>query len=135
MLLPHSTIATVIYSLVASDNESSERAVRPPATTNRTSPSAEGCTRIIVETTAYLWFISRSIPEAGFNPEWESASTERSRRRQVEVQANIDGSSSRPNEYRTVTAPQTQLHSEFEAEERKFIWKLKKFVCGMENDC
>lgn len=63
----------------------------------------------------FLW-----IKEGGFNQEWATTTTERTRQRQIEVQANIDGNPNRP-EYRTVAAPSPleELHQEFEAEERK----------------
>lgn len=56
--------------------------------------------------------------EAGFSEEWNSTNEERSRQRQVEVQANITNNPNRPAEYRTVTAPQAQSQQEVEAEER-----------------
>lgn len=57
--------------------------------------------------------------EAGFSEEWSNTNEERSRQRQVEVQANITTDPNRPTEYRTVTTPQTQAHHEPE-EERTF---------------
>lgn len=58
--------------------------------------------------------------EAGFSEEWSASNEERSRQRQVEVQANIASNPNRPTEYRTVTAPQQQQQpqQELEAEER-----------------
>lgn len=67
----------------------------------------------------FQWFLSFSIA-AGFSQEWHSNAGERTQRRQVEVQANIDNNPNRPAEYRTVTTAQTETHPEFEAEERTF---------------
>lgn len=68
------------------------------------------------------------LTEAGFSEEWASTSDERTRQRQVEVQANIVNNPNRPTEYRTVTTPPTQTQfSEQEAEERMFHFiKLKQ---------
>lgn len=65
--------------------------------------------------------------EAGFSEDWTSTNEERSRQRQVEVQANIATNPNRPTEYRTVTAPQAQAqsHQELEAEERKCVQTLQ----------
>lgn len=63
-----------------------------------------------------------SLVEAGFSEEWTSTNEERSRQRQVEVQANIGNNPNRPTEYRTVTTPPTQTQfSDQDAEERMFI--------------
>lgn len=59
------------------------------------------------------------ISESGFDEEWAATSEERSRQRQVEVQANVASNPNRPTEYRTVTAPQGQPMQELEAEERE----------------
>lgn len=60
--------------------------------------------------------------EAGFSEEWTSTNEERSRQRQVEVQANIVTNPNRPTEYRTVTTPPTQTQfSDQDAEERMFF--------------
>lgn len=62
--------------------------------------------------------------EAGFNQEWQSTTNERSRTRQIEVQANVDNNPNRSTEYRTVPAPDPQFHAEFEAEERNNFYIL-----------
>lgn len=65
-----------------------------------------------------LFFLIHKIA-AGFSEEWSATNEERSRQRQVEVQANITSNPNRPTEYRTVTAPQQpQPQQEIEAEER-----------------
>lgn len=56
--------------------------------------------------------------EAGFSEEWSATNEERTRQRQVEVQANITNNPNRPTEYRTVTAPPAPSQQEMEAEER-----------------
>lgn len=57
--------------------------------------------------------------EAGFSEEWASTSEERTRQRQVEVQANVANNPNRPTEYRIVTTPPAQTQNpEQEAEER-----------------
>lgn len=61
------------------------------------------------------------VSEAGFSEEWASTSDERSRQRQVEVQANVVNNPNRPTEYRTVTTPPTQTQTQYadqDAEER-----------------
>lgn len=65
-----------------------------------------------------IFFFQSLFLAAGFSETWQSTTGERSQRRQVEVQANIDNNPNRPAEYRTVTTAQTQSHPEFEAEER-----------------
>lgn len=58
------------------------------------------------------------VQDAGFSEEWSASTEDRSRQRQIEVQANIASNQNRPTEYRSVTAPQPHPHPEFEAEER-----------------
>lgn len=71
------------------------------------------------------FYVDCHLSEAGFSEEWTSTNEERSRQRQVEVQANIVTNPNRPTEYRTVTTPptaaQTQYHDQ-EAEERTFVY-------------
>lgn len=65
-------------------------------------------------------YIELYISDAGFTEEWSTTSDERTRQRQVEIQANVSGNPNRPMEYRTVTATAThqQPNPEPEAEER-----------------
>lgn len=57
---------------------------------------------------------------AGFTQQWAADSTDRTARRQVEVQANIANNANRAPEYRTVTTEQAQRDlNQYEAEERE----------------
>ncbi|XP_031618436.1 presenilin homolog isoform X2 [Contarinia nasturtii] len=103
--------STVAYSIMttteSTDAETGERNESRRRQSERTASSAE---------------------DAGFSQEWTSTSEERSRQRQVEVQANIASNPNRPTEYRTVAAPQAQPHPELEAEERGIKLGLGDFI-------
>lgn len=74
--------------------------------------------RLVGQNLVFFNVSSHISVAAGFSQEWHSNAGERSQRRQVEVQANIDNNPNRAAEYRTVTTAQTEAHPEFEAEER-----------------
>lgn len=105
--------STVAYSIMTttetSDGEAAERNVTRRHQNERMSPDGE---------------------EAGFSEEWTSTNEERSRQRQVEVQANIGNNPNRPTEYRTVTTPPTQAqqYSDQDAEERGIKLGLGDFI-------
>lgn len=63
-------------------------------------------------------FVYVSGENAGFTQQWAAASSERTARRQVEVQANVANNANRAPEYRTVTTHQTPNEpNQYEAEE------------------
>lgn len=55
---------------------------------------------------------------AGFTQQWAASTSDRTARRQVEVQANVANNANRAPEYRTVTTHQTPNEpNQYEAEE------------------
>lgn len=107
------------------ETEATERNANRQNQTERVSPNSEGSFYfnsiwLLVIHSLCIFIV---LSEAGFSQEWTANNEQRSRQRQVEVQANVTNNPNRPTEYRTVTAPQSppnNANNEQEAEEREF---------------